>query len=180
MNSNAMMCWACQLWKCTVPLIGCILQIYVCPGSSNDMCQACLRCNVDLQYQVPSARVPSRASSSSGAAEHTGGPRSSVNDDEFLEDCSEAFPPPPLAVPLPVVLPPPPPRPASGLRLAAPDTDLTLTLRLPALENCAALVTTTIPNVSNRQAILTPSPPRTLLGPVTRVGHVCVVAIVCL
>ena len=52
---------------------------------------------------------PSRASSSSGAAEHTGGPRGSVNDDEFLEDCSEAFPPPPPpAVPLPGVLPPPP------------------------------------------------------------------------
>ena len=59
---------------------------------------------------------PSGASSSSGAAEHTGGatdhnvqPRGSVNDDEFLEDCSEAFPPPPPpAAPLPGVLPPPP------------------------------------------------------------------------
>ena len=51
---------------------------------------------------------PSRASSSSGAAEHTGGPRGSVNDDEFLEYCSEAFPPPPPAAPLPGVLPPPP------------------------------------------------------------------------
>ena len=61
---------------------------------------------------------PSRASSSSGAAEHTGGPRGSVNEDEFLEDCSEAFPPPPPAVPLPGVLPPPPavppPHPETG------------------------------------------------------------------
>ena len=76
--------------------------------------------NAASGYPGGSARPePSRASSSSGAAEHTGsssgaaehtgGPRSSVNDDEFLEDCSEAFPPPPLAVPLPVVLPPPPP-----------------------------------------------------------------------
>ena len=67
--------------------------------------------NAASGYPGGSARPePSRASSSSGAAEHTGGPRSSVNDDEFLEDCSEAFPPPPPpAVPLPGVLPPSPP-----------------------------------------------------------------------
>ena len=81
-----------------------------CTGSSNDVCQACLRCNVDLQYQVRSfplaecgdhtsggtcSSAPEHGGTASSATEHLGSSSSAPEHD----GAQQAF-----SLPLPAIL----------------------------------------------------------------------------
>ena len=87
-----------------------MLHIYVCTGSSSDMCQAWLRCNADLQYQVRSFPVaecgdhtyggtcssaPAHGGTASSPTEHLGSSSSAPERD----GAQKAF-----SLPLPAIL----------------------------------------------------------------------------